>query len=106
MAYKVRDYISRNCENELSIKEVADHFGYSHSVMARQFKKCFGISPVKFRNIIRIFDTMINMIKKNTTVTDAAHSSGFSDISRFYRQFKEHIKATPCQFCQISNQDL
>lgn len=102
VAYNVRDYISKDCNAELSIKEVADHFGYSHAVMTRQFKKCFGITPIQFRNTLRVFDAMMNMIKENTSVLDAAYSSGFSDLSSFYRKFKRHINAAPCQFRQIS----
>lgn len=99
VAYKVKDYILKNYNHKFSIIEISRMYNYSHPVMTRQFKKCFGLNPVEYRNMIRIFDSIPNMIQEDLTVTKAAHMSGFSDMSSFYRQFKKYARLSPRKFC-------
>lgn len=97
-ALSVKHYLDQNYQRDVSIAEISKLIGISHEAMTRNFKKTFGLSPVVYRNKLRVFNSMIDMLTTHHKVYSAGLGSGFSDISRFYSQFKKHVSVNPSQF--------
>ncbi|MBN8542022.1 MAG: AraC family transcriptional regulator [Deltaproteobacteria bacterium] len=100
LAAKVKAFIDAGYRNELLIAGLAQQLGVSRVAMGRAFKACYGISPVAYRNRLRLFYSL-KLMSSGETVTAAAFNSGYSHLSRFNRQFREYMRTSPSEFCLI-----
>lgn len=101
VAEKMKAHIDLHLGEALKIQTMAENFGLSLSHASRIFKKTYGLSPVTYRNKLRIFDSMFQLlIKKNekTNISDIAFGAGFGDLSRFNKQFKKIANSKPSQY--------
>ena len=98
VATKTKSKLQQNLGSSISLAEVAEELGYSHSVMTRLFKKNFDISPVDYRSRCRIMESMMLLMLREKNVTEAGFEVGFEDCSAFFRQFKRQTQVSPSQF--------
>jgi AraC-like DNA-binding protein len=78
-----------------SIQLLLPSLGFSYAHLCRIFTAKFGISPVRYRNAVRL-EKARNMLKNPLcTVAQAAYSAGFSDPAYFSRKFHEANGAAP-----------
>lgn len=97
IAEKVKKYIDNNYQNDLKISEVSKALNISRVVMSRAFSQTYGISPLEYRNRLRIHAALIYM-RQGMSITDALYLVGFSNPSLFINNFKSYLKATPHQY--------
>lgn len=98
VALKTKSLIDQTFAEDLSMADAGQQLGYSHSVMTRAFKKCYGIPPIEYRNRLRVFESMSVMVLNGQGVAKTAAEVGFKDLSRFNKNFRRQIKAVPSQF--------
>jgi AraC-like DNA-binding protein len=103
VALKVREVIHQTYEGPCSISDIALDLDIDHSVLTKSFTKAFGIPPVKYRNILRVHDSVRHLLFGNKTATAAAFDVGFEDLSRFNKNFKQIMEAVPSQFVFRAN---
>ncbi len=91
-------YIQENYAQPFSIDNIADHAGLSASRFANLFKEQKGISPLAYRDEIRmtkacdlLFNTKLPMIK-------IAEQIGYNDPQYFSRSFKQRMKISPREY--------
>ena len=53
-----------------------------------------GISPVQYRNALRMEQALRLIRTEEVTVEQAAREAGFHDMSHFYRLYKKHKAKT------------
>ncbi len=90
----VADYIKKNLHQKLSIDAIAKLAYVSKSNFFKMFKEELGISPNEFiiqERIKRAKELLIH----NSSVSEAAFSTGFSDTNYFIRVFKQMEGVTP-----------
>ena len=100
IAYKIKEQLDLRHTEDIEIKEISELFKLTLSQTTKIFAKTFGLTPVEYRSKVRIFNSMFNLLisKDNTDVTEIAYESGFSDLSRFNKQFKKITSTTPSKF--------
>lgn len=100
IAYKIKDHLDLKHNENIEIKEISEKFKLTLSQTTKIFTKTFGLTPVEYRSKVRIFNSMFNLLvsKDTTDVTEIAYESGFSDLSRFNKQFKKITNTTPSKF--------
>jgi len=98
LAQRVKAVIDRSFASETSLAEIADGLSTSPSSMARQFREAYGISPVKYRNSLRITTSWCTLLASGAPVTEVGHLVGFKDLSRYNKQFRRRIKTVPSQY--------
>jgi len=77
----------------ISTFAAASHF--SVNSFRRHFLKCFGISPVKYRNDLRIKRAQELLTDGGFTVSEAAYASGFDNVGYFCRYYLKTYGETP-----------
>lgn len=89
-------YIHKNYSlKSISVKKLSELCGFSYEYFRRLFYGCYGCSPVKYINALRLKRSKELLNSGFYTVSDAALNSGFSDFSYFSRFFKKHVGISP-----------
>lgn len=97
VALKTKYFIDQNYSDLLLISHLAEKLKYSRSVMTREFTKAYGISPVEYRQKVRIYRA-IRVLSSGASVMTALSESGFSSMTQFFYQFKKHIGTQPFNY--------
>ena len=89
------DYIHAGYMHELTVTELARRLSLDRSYFSTLFKEKTGISPKKYLFNYRMNVAADLMINSQQSITTAANSVGYSDISNFSRMFKSHFGLSP-----------
>lgn len=87
--------ISANYTQNEKIAHYAAVCGMSEPNFRRLFREYTGQSPVDYRNALRLNDARIKLQSGEYNVSEAAESSGFSNLSFFIRLYKKKYGYTP-----------
>ena len=63
--------------------------------MTRQFKNCYGISPIEYRTKLRVVYAHELLLYEKSTVGQTALEVGFQDPKQFAKHFKDATSLTP-----------
>ena len=96
----VLEYIGEHYAEELSIAQLANLCFFSEYHFMRFFKKYMGISCLEYIKDLRLEKAAKLLSQGETPVLDASLSSGFPNLSYFYREFKKKYGMTPKQFIE------
>lgn len=94
---KAMTYIRNNLSKQLTLDEIADHVGISKYHFAREFKAFTGETVIDSINILRCKEAK-RLIESGMSVSAAAMSCGFENLSYFSRTFKKHFGQLPSSF--------
>ena len=92
------NFVNSNIMLPLSIKDMADKFGYNEKYIFNLFKKHLNISPLQY-----IIDRKMNIAKNlllstNNTIEAIAISLSYDNPQYFMRLFKKTFGYTPSEF--------
>lgn len=91
----VTDHIEQYYMTKITVEDMAKISGYSASHFARIFTKVYGVSPIRYLNLIRIMHAK-NLLRTNQyTTSEIAQKCGFSNVYYFSRCFKQLTGTTP-----------
>ena len=65
--------------------------------LSRAFGAAYGLTPKQYVHRARLFDATLRLLL-GVTIVEAALGSGFGDLTRFYRQFRRIVGATPASY--------
>lgn len=98
---KVKEYVSSNCDKELTLSEIAAVAGMSASSFSRFFKSATGKTLTAYILEIRLGIAARDLINTTNTIAEICYSSGFNNVSNFNRLFKKSKGITPKEFRKI-----
>lgn len=94
---EITAFIRDNISNELTVKQVAEHFNYSISHFSRKFKEATNFSAAEFISALKV-ESSIKVLGKNTTVLKAQLDSGFLSSGTFSNLFNRFTGLSPKQY--------
>ncbi|MEZ5428080.1 MAG: AraC family transcriptional regulator [Pyrinomonadaceae bacterium] len=94
LSIKAKRLIDENYLSFPSIGRIADRVGVSHEHLTRRFKLDFGLSPNAYLHKLRASDANFRLIR-GEEIIDVSMDVGYNDLSRFYKQFRKNMKASP-----------
>lgn len=89
------DYITENAQKNLTVEEISRFVGLSQYHFMRVFKKITSSTLTDFINRHRCNIARHMLLSGEYSVTDAALSSGFNNISYFAKVFKKNTGCLP-----------
>ncbi len=91
-------YIYDNSEKPISLKTLANEFGYVPMTVSHIFSKNIGKDLRRFVNEIRIRKAHYELLNKKNArkpLSDIAKSCGFNSVATFHRIYKEYYGCSP-----------
>ncbi len=92
---EILKYLAETPESNMTMKDLAKHFGYEYHYFSRFFHKCFNMNFRQLVNIFKISRAIEELTNTERAVTDIALGAGFSSIRSFNRVFLSHTGYTP-----------
>lgn len=103
---QLKSSIDRQFRQQKAIKEIQEELRFSPSYSSRIFKQAYGLSPVEYRNRLRVMQVSVDLLFKQQTIEQSQHSVGIEDSSFFHKKFKQHLNARPSQFLIQTPKDI
>lgn len=91
-------YIETNFQRKIYIQQLAELCNISQSHLRRLFKKCLGVSPIKYKNSILMRTACNMLLNDGMNVSETAEALNFSDIYTFSQLFKKEVGVSPKKY--------
>lgn len=91
-------YLKQYHTENVTLKNICDHFSCSRSHISHSFKKQTGKNIREFLAELRIEDAKSLLKYSNLTITEIAYSVGFSDSNYFSNVFKRSVGVSPMNY--------
>lgn len=91
-------YLEENYLQDVEIDTLVKITNLKESQFRRKFKKLKGMSPIKYRNLLRINKAIELMKSGEYSVVEVAMIVGFDDPNYFSRVFKSYLGQSPTQY--------
>lgn len=101
---RVKQYIDSNYMRDISLDTLAEVSHLNKFYMAHAFTELFGCPPMDYLCEVRIKISKALLENTDLSITDIAHSVGFSSNSYFAQCFRKRCGMTPGQFRKSSAQ--
>jgi AraC-like DNA-binding protein len=99
-AYAVREILERQSDSAHAIQGLLTSTGFSYPHMSRLFRSAFGITPVEYRNALRLERAKVLLQDPKLAIAEVAYAAGFKDAGYFSRQFRRQNGTSPGEFRQ------
>ena len=96
-ACAVRDLLDQRSESSDGIQDLLASLGFSYPHLCRLFRGAFGITPVEYRNALRLERAKALLANPKLTVAEVAYCVGFKDAGYFSRQFRRQNGIRPIE---------
>ena len=91
-------YIENNYMEDISVSELARMSNMCETSFRMKFSKLKGMSPIEYKNYLRIKKAAELLRNEEYTVSEAAESVNIPDICYFSKLFKRHYGMSPREY--------
>ena len=98
--YKAVDYIRQNYAKHITLEEVADYVGYSHSYFSSIFKKEMNCSFRTYLNRVRVEKSKPLLLSGKFSIPEICEMTGFPDQSTYGKVFRNETGVSPGKYCK------
>ena len=97
---EICNYIKNNCNSNLDVNTLAEHFSLSPSTLRRLFSQGFSakITPAHFIENVRIQHAIMELLYSGKTIGEIAISCGYRDAFGFSRAFRRITGISPREY--------
>lgn len=97
-AERCLNYIHENYAHAFSVEALARAGCVSPSYLFRVFRKKMGVTPMHYRNMVRVDKAKVLLLDRSLNLEDIASRVGFEDVKYFSRVFKRETSLSPSEF--------
>lgn len=102
-AYKIADYLSRNCERPISLDELSARFFLSKHYICRIFKDVTGYTITEYTNIHRIRKAKRYLEETDMSISEITFALGYESLTYFEKMFKKYMTISPLKYRKTLN---
>jgi len=92
------NYIHENYARDFPVELLAKQVYVSPSYLFRIFRKKTGMTPVRYRNLVRLDKAKLLLLDRALKMEEIAERVGFEDAKYFARVFKRETGTSPSDF--------
>lgn len=98
LAAQIKEYVRLNIEKDISVKSIADHFGYHENHISKIFKSTYGVILKKYISEQKIEYIRALLSTTLYTVSRIAQTASFKSENHLIKFFKYHTGLTPSEY--------
>lgn len=98
---RVTEYIMRNFEREITLKEIASVASMAVATFCNFFKDHYRMTFIEYVNTVRIGYACKLLAESNLNIMEVAHRSGFNNLGNFNRRFRAVKQMTPSEYRKV-----
>ena len=91
-------YINEHSSSKIDVQELANMCRISQSHLFRLFRQKLGVSPVEYKNRLRIKKAKKLLVDPDCCIGEIAELLGFDNACYFTRIFKKHTGQSPTEY--------
>ena len=103
LSERVIEYLEQHYRSQISLRDVAEAFGYSAYYLTNAFARSTGLQITAWILKRRIGAAQRLLADSNASVAVTCEAVGFDDLCYFTRQFVRHVGVTPGVFRSAAN---
>ena len=92
------EYLAEHIEENPSIGELARRCSISEVYFRKQFQKAMGVSPVEYRNALRLNRARAYLEYGDISVQEISDMLGYATVSHFIKEFRGKYGISPLQY--------
>lgn len=92
------DYIRSHCAEKLSLSMLAERYNYNVSYFSRLFRQYTNMTMTQYIKNARIEKACYLLKQTDERISDIYMMAGYSDKTRFFRDFKEMKGVSPLEY--------
>lgn len=97
---KIKEEFDLHYYCRFSLDDLAAVHKISKYRLCREFSRCYGLSPIKYLNQIRIQNACLLLVSGDMHINEIAAAVGIENTNHFIRLFKQQQDMTPMQYRQ------
>jgi len=97
------NFLNRNLDKKLSLNELANEVGYSHTYLSTIFKKVTNYSPISYFSHLKILKACEYLDYTNMKVKEISFSLGYTDPYYFTKDFTKKMGMSPRNYRNRAN---
>ena len=97
-------FIEKNCQRDISLKEISGIACLSEFHFNRFFHTCYGLSPYAYYLVCKMKKSQKSLISHRSLI-DTTYDVGFFDQSHFIKRFKKYVGVTPGKYLKDNQID-
>lgn len=98
---QIHEFLMKNYQNEIDLKEVAEIVHMAPASVCRFFKSSTGLTIFEYLNKIKIDYSCQLLLNTDMNIVNISYDCGFNNLSHFNKQFKKFIGNTPTLFRKL-----
>jgi len=102
----VLDWINQNLKEKINSKKLSQISNLNFNYLCKIFKNFTGQTITQYVNEQRIENACYDIARKNKSITEAAFSNGFNDLSYFAKTFKHYKGISPREFKSLAKNNM
>lgn len=95
---EIKKYIKNHFCEELTVKGIADIFGFNPDYLSNLFHKAEGVTLTAYITKVRLDKACRMLLESDAPVYYIAYKVGYNDYQYFHRVFKREKSMTPCEY--------
>lgn len=96
--YPALQHLEKHYSEKTSVEHLATLCGISESQLRRIFKKEIGMSPIEYKNSLRIKSACDLLEVSNHNISEISEALGFENPYIFSKFFKTHMNTSPLKY--------
>jgi two-component system response regulator YesN len=91
-------YVRRNMHRSIGVKDMSRAAGLSEAYFSRVFRRCLGLSPYAYLNVLRVDTAKRLLIQGEHNCSEAAARTGFRSVQVFSKAFRKATGLSPTEW--------
>lgn len=98
---RIHEFLMKNYQDDIDLREVADIVHMATASVCRFFKSATGLTIFEYLNKIKIDFSCQLLLNSDLNIANISYDCGFNNLSHFNKQFKKFMGKTPTQFRRL-----
>lgn len=105
-ALGIKAYLDANYKKSITLALLAAELGYSETLISHEFKKKYGIAPMKYLTSRRISQAQLLLHSTDMKIKEVAKKVGYGNANYFITLFSREVGMTPEKYREYVKKDV